>query len=241
MTQFIRNRPVAERALGKLRLTRGAAGHCSSRGDSHAQGLCGIRRNAADRGRFGLSRPCHSQNGIPVAPEMPIPPMPVKPVEYPTAEGMKIKVSVVTRGIEHPWSIAFVSNDVWARDADAWRLACGAQRGARSRARQRRTRSEARSPLGAARGDAAPEVCREQVRLPHVSQAAAGRQRRTRTRARPLGRQAARRYARSLRHSAGLRHDLRGWCLAATGKLYMSTGRRRRAGPEHGWPAKSCA
>jgi glucose/arabinose dehydrogenase len=52
-------------------------------------------------------------NGIPVAPEMPIPPMPTKPVEYPTAEGMKIKVSVVTRGIEHPWSIAFVSNDVW--------------------------------------------------------------------------------------------------------------------------------
>ncbi len=52
-------------------------------------------------------------NGIPVAPEMPIPPMPTKPVEYPTAEGMRIKVSVVTRGIEHPWSIAFVSNDVW--------------------------------------------------------------------------------------------------------------------------------
>ncbi len=52
-------------------------------------------------------------NGIPVAPEIPIPPMPAKPVEYATAEGMKIKVSVVTRGIEHPWSIAFVSSDVW--------------------------------------------------------------------------------------------------------------------------------
>ena len=52
-------------------------------------------------------------NGIPVAPEMPIPAMPTKPVEYATAEGMKIKVGVVTRGIEHPWSIAFVSNDVW--------------------------------------------------------------------------------------------------------------------------------
>jgi glucose/arabinose dehydrogenase len=52
-------------------------------------------------------------NGIPVAPEMPIPPLPDKPVEYQTAEGQKIRVSVVTRGIEHPWSIAFVSNDVW--------------------------------------------------------------------------------------------------------------------------------
>ena len=52
-------------------------------------------------------------NGIPVAPEMPIPAMPDRPVDYPTAEGMPIRVSVVTRGIEHPWSIAFVSNDVW--------------------------------------------------------------------------------------------------------------------------------
>ena len=52
-------------------------------------------------------------NGIPVAPEMPIPSMPDGPVEYPTAEGMRIRVSVVTRGISHPWSIAFLPNDVW--------------------------------------------------------------------------------------------------------------------------------
>jgi len=52
-------------------------------------------------------------NGIPVAPEMPIAAMPDHPVEYPTAEDMRIRVFVVTRGIEHPWSIAFVSNDVW--------------------------------------------------------------------------------------------------------------------------------
>jgi len=52
-------------------------------------------------------------NGIPVAPEMPIPAMPERPVEYMTAEGMPIRVSVVTRGISHPWSIAFLPNDVW--------------------------------------------------------------------------------------------------------------------------------
>jgi glucose/arabinose dehydrogenase len=52
-------------------------------------------------------------NGLPVAPEMPIPAMPEQPVEYPTAEGMRIRVSVVTRGISHPWSIAFLPNDVW--------------------------------------------------------------------------------------------------------------------------------
>lgn len=52
-------------------------------------------------------------NGIPVAPEMPIPAMPEQPVEYATAEGMRIRVSVVTRGISHPWSIAFLPDDVW--------------------------------------------------------------------------------------------------------------------------------
>jgi aldose sugar dehydrogenase len=52
-------------------------------------------------------------NGIPVAPELPVPPLPTKPMEYPTAEGMRIRVTVVTRGIEHPWSIAFLPGDVW--------------------------------------------------------------------------------------------------------------------------------
>ncbi len=44
---------------------------------------------------------------------MPIPAMPERPVEYATAEGMRIRVSVVTRGISHPWSIAFLPGDVW--------------------------------------------------------------------------------------------------------------------------------
>jgi glucose/arabinose dehydrogenase len=52
-------------------------------------------------------------NNIPVAPEMPIPPLPDRPVEYATAEGMRIRVSVVARGISHPWSIAFLPDDVW--------------------------------------------------------------------------------------------------------------------------------
>jgi glucose/arabinose dehydrogenase len=50
-------------------------------------------------------------NGIPVAPEMPIPPMPDS-IEYHTAEGMDIRVVTVARGIARPWSIAFLPNDV---------------------------------------------------------------------------------------------------------------------------------
>ena len=33
--------------------------------------------------------------------------MPDRPVEDATAEGQRIRVTVVTRGVEHPWSIAF--------------------------------------------------------------------------------------------------------------------------------------
>ena len=51
-------------------------------------------------------------NGIPVAPELPLEPIPQRPLEYQTAEGQKIRVSVVARGIARPWSIAFLPNDV---------------------------------------------------------------------------------------------------------------------------------
>ena len=51
-------------------------------------------------------------NGIPVAPELPVLPLPDHPLTYKTAEGMDIRVVVVARGIEHPWSIAFLPNDV---------------------------------------------------------------------------------------------------------------------------------
>ncbi len=48
-------------------------------------------------------------NGIPVAPEgVSVPPLPEAPVEYETAEGMDVRVVVVARGLEHPWSIAFL-------------------------------------------------------------------------------------------------------------------------------------
>jgi glucose/arabinose dehydrogenase len=51
-------------------------------------------------------------NGIPVAPELAVRPIPDHPVEYQTAEGQNIRVVVVARGIAHPWSIAFLPDDV---------------------------------------------------------------------------------------------------------------------------------
>ncbi len=51
-------------------------------------------------------------NGVPVAPELPVLPLPDHPLTYKTAEGMDVRIVVVARGIEHPWSIAFLPNDV---------------------------------------------------------------------------------------------------------------------------------
>ena len=51
-------------------------------------------------------------NGIPVAPELELTPLPDHPVVYHTAEGQDIRVSVVTRGMEHPWGLAFLPDDV---------------------------------------------------------------------------------------------------------------------------------
>jgi glucose/arabinose dehydrogenase len=48
-------------------------------------------------------------NGIPVAPKgIVVPPLPSAPVVYHTAEGQDIRVVVYTRGLKHPWSLAFL-------------------------------------------------------------------------------------------------------------------------------------
>ncbi|HEX7079632.1 MAG TPA: PQQ-dependent sugar dehydrogenase [Gammaproteobacteria bacterium] len=48
-------------------------------------------------------------NGIPVAPVgLPVPPIPSEPVTFATGEGQDIRVSVVARGLAHPWSLAFL-------------------------------------------------------------------------------------------------------------------------------------
>ncbi len=69
-------------------------------------------------GALAMARPAEAQqhvpfaNGIPVAPELALEPLPKQPVVYQTAEKQDIRVSVVTRGMEHPWGLAFLPDNV---------------------------------------------------------------------------------------------------------------------------------
>lgn len=42
---------------------------------------------------------------------IPVPPLPDEPVEYQTGEGLEIRVSVVTRGLENPWGLVFLPDE----------------------------------------------------------------------------------------------------------------------------------
>ncbi|HYR83119.1 MAG TPA: PQQ-dependent sugar dehydrogenase [Terriglobia bacterium] len=49
------------------------------------------------------------RNNIPIAPQgISARPLPDKPVEFQTAEGQDIRVVVVTKGLSHPWGLAFL-------------------------------------------------------------------------------------------------------------------------------------
>ena len=79
------------------------------------------------------------RNNIPVAPSgIPAVPLPDKPVVYDTAEGQRIRVVVVTRGLSHPWSLAFLPDPTTAR-------------GKREHARDRAHRTTAPDPQRCAR------------------------------------------------------------------------------------------
>jgi glucose/arabinose dehydrogenase len=63
------------------------------------------------------------RNNIPVAPSgLVVPPLPEQPVEYQTAEGQDIRVVVLARGLNHPWSIAFLPEGVMLVTERAGRL-----------------------------------------------------------------------------------------------------------------------
>ncbi|HUF72311.1 MAG TPA: PQQ-dependent sugar dehydrogenase [Gammaproteobacteria bacterium] len=60
----------------------------------------------------GFALPAQSQpDGTPARPPgLDVAPLPEGPIRYSTAEGMDIRVVVVARGLEYPWSIAFLPN-----------------------------------------------------------------------------------------------------------------------------------
>lgn len=60
-------------------------------------------------GTLGAQQSVPMRNGTPVAPPgLAVPPLPDEPVDYRTGEGQDIRVSVVVRGLEFPWSLAFL-------------------------------------------------------------------------------------------------------------------------------------
>jgi glucose/arabinose dehydrogenase len=57
----------------------------------------------------GAQQSVPARNGIPVAPTgIVVPPLGAGPFTYQTAEGQDIRVVVLARGLQHPWSIAFL-------------------------------------------------------------------------------------------------------------------------------------
>ena len=153
------------------------------------------------------SRRFRSQGGIPVAPKgLAARPLPDKPVVFDTAEGQNIRVVVVTKALEYPWSLAFLPDGsmlVTERagrlriirngvlDPQAGRRRAGVVLGRRIRSARRGSRLH---------GHRAPSaVRREPVRLSHLHEAARREAPDRRDRARTLGRQRAHRRARHLR------------------------------------------
>ncbi|HEY7191471.1 MAG TPA: PQQ-dependent sugar dehydrogenase [Vicinamibacterales bacterium] len=61
---------------------------------------------------IGAQRKVPTNNGTPVAPNgLKVGLAPDKPVDYQTAEGQNIRVTVIARGLSSPWSLQFVGSD----------------------------------------------------------------------------------------------------------------------------------
>jgi aldose sugar dehydrogenase len=54
-----------------------------------------------------VAAPAFAQRGR----SIPVPPMPNQPFEYTTGERMKVRVNVLARGLQNPWSLAFLPDD----------------------------------------------------------------------------------------------------------------------------------
>ena len=79
------------------------------------------------------------QGGIPVAPlGLAGRPLPDRPVEFDTARGQKIRVVVVTKALEYPWSLAFLPDGTHAGHRARRPASDHPQRRPRSSARRRR-------------------------------------------------------------------------------------------------------
>ena len=176
------------------------------------------------------------EGGIPIAPKgLTARPLPDKPVEFDTAEGQNIRVVVVTKALEYPWSLAFlpdgsmlvteragrlriIRNGVLDPQAGGRRAGVVLGRGIRS------ARSGSRL-----HGHRAPSaICREPVRLSHLHQAARREAPDGRDRPRTMGRPGAHRGARHLRR--GFRRHVADRVRSRRHALHDDDGRTAEAG-----------
>jgi len=69
--------------------------------------MVSVRHAALALALLGFASPSIAQ---PRRAELTVPPLPDEPIEYETAEGLDIRVVVLARGLEFPWSIGFLPN-----------------------------------------------------------------------------------------------------------------------------------
>ena len=165
----------------------------------------------------------HAQQQIGV----PVPPLGAGPFVFDTAEQHKIRVSVVTRGLSHPWSLAFLPDGAMLIAERPGRLRIVRNGSARSDADRRRASREDRRQRWADGCRAPSAVRREPAGLPHLHQAGRERQRHAVAGARPARRQRAHRRPRSrwcptpMKATAGLNGRV---AFGRDGMVYFSTG-----------------
>ncbi len=114
------------------------------------------------------------ENGSPIAPAGFEPqPIPAEPIEYDTAEVMRIRVVPVARGLVNPWSLAFLLTPRLRSgqaahapgDGKGRTLADHPQRRARPQTHPRCPGSARPGPIGTAGRSAASAVCHQPLHL----------------------------------------------------------------------------
>ena len=135
----------------------------------------------------------------PPAINWPSPPLPDGPIMIESAEIRSLRIVVMTKQLQQPWSIAFLPDGAHSRYRASRPAANRAQWRPRSEPGRRRATGESRGPPGTDGRRAPSKIRREQVDLSLLSQASRRQRRSHDDRPRDVGRQSPDRCPRHLR------------------------------------------